>query len=416
MEKQEIIIIGGGFAGLRAFYQLNKHRKSVEITVVDKRAKSVEKPSLPEVAFTGKDVDKVLVDLKEIVEHHHGRYYNDEVIKINPKLSHIHLKNGAKINYDYLIIATGAYKAFSDIKGFDKYGYSMCDEIHAVKVWDKLKDFEGGNVVIGAAKSKFGTRVGAPDLVAPCEGPIGEAMFMVDHYLRHKKLREKSTIKVFTPGEIFFEDIGDHVRNKVGGVMQERNISLDNNKVLKEITETEIKYEDGTSMPCDMAIIIPPYKAFSIFNEAGLGDDAGFIPTDKTMRHLDYDNIYAVGDINALAQPKLGHIAIHQADIAASAIIKEITGKGEIVSFKPNVFCIMNMGGVDATLIFSDDLYNGNNDLAFHNPLAHMMKWGFDSYYFYTKGHMPPDFSMKGLQKILNLFQEDEDKYIDLND
>jgi len=413
MKTKKIVIIGGGFAGLRAFYGL-KHHKNLDITVVDKRSKSVEKPSLPEVAFTGKDVSKVLIDLKEIVEHHHGQYINDEVIKINPKLNHIHLSKGEKINYDYLIIATGAYKAFDAIKGFQEYGTSMCDEHHAVKLWERVKDFKGGDVVIGTAKSVFGTRVKAPQLIAPCEGPIGEAMFMLDYHLRHKNLRDQSTIKVFTPGEIFFEDIGDHVRNKVGGVMQERNISLHNNKVVVEITKDEIKFEDGTSMPCNLAIIIPPYKTFPLYKDSNLGDEAGFIPTDETMKHLDYDNVYAVGDINALAQPKLGHIAIHQADIAVSAILKEITGQGEIIEFEPNVFCIMNMGGTDATLIFSDHLYNGKNDLAFHSPFAHMMKWGFDSYYFYTKGHMPPDFSMKGMEKILELFQENPDKYIPL--
>lgn len=416
MKKQKIIIIGGGFAGLRAYYQLNKHNHNLKITIIDKRTKSLEKPSLPEVAFAGKDVEHTLIDLDSIIEHHGGNYINDEVIKINPKLSHIHLSKGNKIDYDYLIIATGAIKAFGDITGFNDYGYSMCDDKHAVQLWDKLKNFKGGDVVIGTAKSTFGTRVKAPQLVAPCEGPIGEAMFMIDYYLRKKNLREKSSIKVFTPGEIFFEDIGDHVRNKVGGYMQKQNISLYNNKVVTEITNSEIKFEDGTSFTSDFSIIIPPYKALPLFKESGLGDEEGFIPTDKAMRHLDFNHIFAVGDINALAQPKLGHIAIHQADIAVSAIINEITGKGEIIPFKPSVFCIMNMGGEDATLIYSDNLYKGKNDLAFYNPLARSMKWGFDSYYFYTQGHMPPDFSMKGLQKFLNLFQEDEDKYIVLND
>lgn len=111
-----------------------------------------------------------------------------------------------------------------------------------------------------------------------------------------------------------------------------------------------------------------------------------------------------------MAQPKLGHIAIHQADIAISTILKEITGKGEVVPFKPSVFCIMNMGGVDAILIYSDNLYNGKNDLAFHSSLSHMMKWGFDSYYYYTQGHMPPNFSMNGIEKFLALFKEDKNK------
>ena len=411
MKTKKIIIIGGGFGGLRAFYRLYKN-KEVQVIVIDKRLTSVEKPSLPEVAFSGKHVGDVLLDLERIVTHKGGKYINGDVVKINPKLKHIHLLDGQKIEYDYLIIASGAIKDYHRIKGFEKYGDSMCDETHAAKLWEKLKDFKGGNIVMGTAKSTFGSRVKAPKLIAPCEGPIGEAMFMIDHMLRKKNLRDKTTLTVFTPGKIFFEDVGDHVRNGVGKVMQKRGIKLLKSKIITEITENEVKFKDNTSLPADVSIVIPPYTAAAIFKNADLGDEAGFIPTDKTMKHLDYDTVYAVGDINALAQPKLGHIAIHQADIACSAILKEITGQGEIIKYEPNIFCIMNMGGNDATLIFSDKLYNGNNDLVFHSPLAHLMKWGFDSYYFYTQGQMPPDFSMIGMEKFLKLFKEDPDKEI----
>lgn len=408
--KTKIIIMGGGFAGLRAYYNLTKKNNNFDITLIDKRKQLLEKPALPEVAFAGKPVSSVLIDLKDPVEHKGGKYINAAIIKINPKLKHVHLDNGEKQDYDYLIIASGAIKDYQAIEGFEDFGYSMCDDTHAVALWEAIQKFNGGNIVIGTAKSTFGTRVNAPNLIAPCEGPVGEAMFMIDYDLRKRNLREKSSINVFTPGEIFFEDVGDAVRNKVGGVMQKKGIPLYNNKIVSKITKDEIFFEDGTKMPCNLAVVIPPYKAFPIFKECNLGDEAGFIPTDKSMKHLDYDGIYAIGDINALAQPKLGHIAVHQADIAVSAILKEITGSGEIIPYKPSIFCIMNMGGVDATLIYSDKLYKGQNDLAFHSPISRMMKWSFDSYYFFTQGHMFPDFAVEGMEKFLELFKEDIDK------
>ena len=414
--KTNIIIMGGGFAGLRAYYRLTQHNHNFDITIIDKRKQLLEKPSLPEVAFAGNPVSGVLIDLKEPVEHKGGKFINAEVVKINPKLKHLHLDNREKLDFDYLIIASGAIKDYDAIEGFNDYGYSMCDDVHAVALWKAIQKFTGGNIVIGTAKSTFGSRVNAPYLVAPCEGPVGEAMFMIDYDLRKRHLREKSLITVFTPGEIFFEDVGDTVRNKVGGIMQKRGITLSNNKVVTKITKDEIFFEDGTKMPCDLAVIIPPYKALPLFNECDLGDDMGFIPTDKTMKHLDYDAIYAIGDINALAQPKLGHIAVHQADIAVSAILKEINGEGEIIAFEPSVFCIMNMGGLDATLIYSDNLYHGKNDLAFHNPISRMMKWSFDNYYFFTQGHMFPDFAVEGMEKFLEICGEDKDKYIPFED
>jgi sulfide:quinone oxidoreductase len=415
--KIKIIIMGGGFAGLRAYYRLTQYKRNdLDIIIVDKRNFLLEKPSLPEVAFAGKHVSDVLIDLKEPIEHKGGKFINDEIIKINPKLKHIHLLGGDKINFDYLIIASGVIKDYYSIEGFEQFGYSMCDEIQSLKLWNKVKEFKGGNVVIGTAKSKFGTRVKAPKLVAPCEGPVGEAMFMLDYDFKKRKIRNETTINVFTPGEIFFEDVGNRVREKVGKVMTDKNITLHKSKVVTKITKEEIHFSDSTSLPCDLAIIIPPYKPLPLFGEGNMADEAGFIPTDKTMKHLDFDSIYAIGDINALAQPKLGHIAVHQADISVSAILKEITGEGTIIKYEPSVFCILNMGGVDATLIYSDKLYNGENDLAFHNPISRMMKWSFDSYYYFTQGHMFPDFAVEGMEKFLELFKEDEDKYIPFNE
>ena len=410
--KTKIIILGGGFAGLRAYYRLNEFAGNLDITVIDKRSQLLEKPSLPEVAFSGKPVASVLIDLQPAVEHKKGRFIHAEVTQINPDQKTVTLHTQEELSFDYLIIASGAVKDYQAIDGLSQYGYSVCDDAHAAELWKALQNFKGGNIVIGTAKSTFGTQVKAPNLAAPCEGPVGEAMFMIDSFLKEKKMRDQSTIHVFSPGKIFFEDVGDHVRNKVGGIMKKHNISLSTDKVVTQITADTVFFEDHDKIPCDLAIVIPPYKALPIFKECGLGDDAGFIPTDTAMKHTTFEGIYAIGDINALAQPKLGHIAVHQADIAVSAIIKEMTGEGQIIKYEPSVFCIMNMGGQEAILIYSDNLYEGDNDLAFHSPMARMMKWSFDSYYYFTQGHMFPDFAVEGMEKFLSLFKEDKDKYI----
>ena len=103
--------------------------------------------------------------------------------------------------------------------------------------------------------------------------------------------------------------------------------------------------------------------------------------------------------------PKLGHIATIQADVAASSFAKEITGKGQVIEFKPEIFCIMNRGGTEATLILSDTLYGGNIDRTMNGPIAHLMKWGFDAYSYYTRGKLPPEFVQKSLERMLKEFE-----------
>lgn len=404
---KKIIILGAGFAGLHIFYKI-RHLlgKEIDITVIDSRSHSLLKPSLPEVAFEGAPLSHSLVELKHTLESRGATFIQDEVINIDAKNNELTLKNTQKLNYDYIFLTLGVIKDYDQIKGFRDFGYSVCDDIQAQKLYKKVKTFQGGKIVTGSAKSTWGTRVDAPDLKAPCEGPIGEIMFMLDYYLTEDKSFKRNidySINTFTPGEVFFEDVGDIPRNAIGKLMKEKDIPLHKNKVLIEIGKDFVSFEDGTKLDCDLAIIIPPYSAPKVFIDSNLGDERGFIPTDMNMRHLDYSNIFAAGDSTALSQPKLGHIAIIQAGIAAATFMKELGEDIVIPPHKLEVFCIMNMGGHDAALISSDALYGGSNDIVFHSPIAKMMKWGFDNYLYYNKGHMPPDFALEATDKLIKI-------------
>ena len=404
---KKIVIVGAGFAGLHIFYKI-RHLigKKIDVTVIDARSHALLKPALPEIAFEGAPLSHSLVELEHTLERHGADFIQNEVHLIEPDLNRLILKGGEQIEYDYLFVTLGAVKDYDAIKGYKEYGYSVCDDTQAQKLWEKVKTFDGGRIVTGAAKSYWGSRVKAPELSAPCEGPIGEVMFMLDYYLEKEKGLKRTKeyqIDVFTPSEIFFEDVGEKPHEVIGEFMTKQEMTLHNNKIVREIGKDFIAFDDGTQMPCDLAIVIPPYAAPDVILDSGIGDEKGFIPTDTTMRHLDYDNIFAAGDITALAQPKLGHIAIIQGAIAAASLMKEL---GEDVTIPPHeleVFCIMNMGGHEATLIASNSLYGGKRDVAMHSPIAKMMKWGFDNYLYFNKGHMPPDWALEMTDKLTKI-------------
>lgn len=409
MDVKRVVILGGGFGGLRAFYHLSKNiPEKVELTLIDPRSTTLARPALPEVAFSDKPIEHARFPLRPLIEERGGRFFQDEAERIDTEKNQVIVKNRKPIPYDYLFLMVGAVKDYDAIPGYREYGYSICDDGEVPKVKSKLKEFTGGPIVIGSAKSVWGHRIDVPHLDAPCEGPIGEIMFMVDHDLRCRRLREKSTISVFSPAEIFFEDVGDRVHEDVGPLIQKSGIEVYTKKVLSKIAKDYVEFEDGSTLESNLTIIIPPYTGNPVVINSNLGDEKGFIPTDHKMRHLDHPNIFAAGDATALAMPKLGHLATMQADIAVKSLIKELTGFGEIPDFKAEVFCIMNRGGLDATLIFSDSYFGGKNDLTFNGPLAHFMKWNFDSYYYFTRGHLPPEMLEKSLKEGLRTFKGED--------
>ncbi len=401
MERRRLIILGGGFAGLHALRELAEVEE-LSITLVDGRETSLVKPSLPEVAFSGKSVDHARFPLAEAVRRAGARFIHASARKIDPGAHHVELEGGETLTYDYLLITAGAKKDYDAIPGYREHGYSLCDDREAPRLAARVAELREGPIVIGSARSEWGSRIDVPRLAAPCEGPIGEAMFMLDHELRRRGIRDRTTLRVFSPGEIFFEDVGAAVHDALGPLIVEREIEVHVDRTLVALHGGEVEFEDGERWPSALTLVIPPYVGSPLIQaSAGLGDERGFIPTDHAMRHLDYPEIFAAGDGTALAMPKLGHIAIHQADIAAAALRKELTGRGEIPPFEPEIFCIMNRGGSQATMILSDVLFGGKTDRAVSNPLVHAMKWGFDSYYFHTRGHLPPEMAQDLLLRIL---------------
>lgn len=396
--KPQLVILGGGFAGLRALFRL---QGLADITLVDPRSTSLSKPGLPEVAFAGRPVHQVRFPLRRLVERHGARFAESAAVHIDPERKKVSLASGDDLSYDYLFVALGATKDYDAIPGFREHGYSPCDDTQAPRLWEALETFAGGPVVVGSAPTATGTRVQAPKLLAACEGPIGEAMFMLTHELGRRGLSASSQVSVFSPGPIFFEDVGEPVHRAMAPLIDAAGIKVHTSKTISRIGPAQVDFEDGSSLEAAFTVVIPPYRAADVIREPGLGDEAGYLPVGADMRHLDHPAIFGAGDATALAMPKLGHIAVHQADVACAAIRREITGKGSVPDYSPEVFCIMNRGGFDATLILSDVLWGGRRDIAKSGELAHLLKWGFDFYTFHTRGHVPPEVAQQTLEWIV---------------
>jgi len=392
--KKRIVIIGGGFGGITTMHALRHHLgHQIELVLIDFRSNSLNKPRLPDVAIKGESVEHARFLMKKAVDADGYLLIQETVTHIDPKNRKVYLKEGGIESYDYLVLAPGVEKHYDGIEGFREYGYSVCDDIQAPRLWRRLQTYEGGPVFIGSMPYKSGSRIEAPRLLAPCEGPVGEVMFMLKGFLDSKGIGGISPITAFSPAKIFFEDVGDDVRNNVGAIMKKEQIGLITEKMVKKVDAEKIYFTDGTSERCSLPIILPEYKPYDFITEAGLADDAGFIPTDNQMRHLDYPEIFAAGDATALSVPKLGHIAVLQADIAAKTIAKELGSKVTIPAYEPAVLCIMERSNFKATMIYSDVLYGRKTDQTINGTVPYIMKWSFDFYYNFTKGHMPPDFA-----------------------
>jgi sulfide:quinone oxidoreductase len=382
-----VVILGGGFAGLRALHHLARH---ASVTLVDARESSLAKPALPEVALAGVAVERARFRLAPVAHRHGARFVRRRAERVDPDARVVLLEDGEAVPYDFLVVALGAVKDYDAVPGYREVGHSVCDDVEAPRLAAALDAFRGGPVVVGSAPSRFGALVDAPRLAAPCEGPVGEVAFLIDHELRRRGLRDSSPVTIFSPGTVFFEDVGDAVRAAAAELAGEAGVEVLAGRRLAALEPGGVRFEGGESLEAALVVLVPPYAPPPLVASSELGDDAGYLPTDRQMRHLSEPRVFGAGDATALAMPKLGHIAVHQADVAAAAILQELGGRSEVPPYAPEVFCIMDRGGAGATLILSDVIFGGTTDLAWSNPLARLFKWTFDTYYLHTRGHLPP--------------------------
>jgi sulfide:quinone oxidoreductase len=103
---------------------------------------------------------------------------------------------------------------------------------------------------------------------------------------------------------------------------------------------------------------VPPFVASSA--TAGLSSplDEGYLNVDWHMRVLGVERVYAAGDCVNFGGPKLGHMAVHQAEVAAANLASEIEGNDPVATYDHEMMLVIDEGGTDSIYLHKG-LWNG---------------------------------------------------------
>ena len=398
----KVLVLGGGFGALTAAYTLKRLvGSSADIKVINQSRFSYFRPALPHVAIGVRDVDELKIDLSEALPNKGIKFQEGKVQKIDAKNSKvIYTKSDGSTeeeDYDYVIVGIGAHLATELMKGWNEYGYSVCEPEFASKLREKLNEFKGGNITIGSGPFYQGhnPKPKVPENFVPnadsaCEGPVFEMSLMLHGYFKKKGLLDKVKVTVFSPGE-YLSDLSPQSRKAVASIYQQLGVKLVHNFRIKEIREHEIVDEKGNKLDSDLTIVLPPYTGNPALKNStpDLVDDGGFIPTDLNMVSLKYDNVYAVGDSNSMTVPKLGYLAVMTGRIAAQHLANRLGVHTKIDSYYPTIVCVADNPYEGFAVSVKDDTwYGGSITVAEPAAVNHLKKELFTKYFMWTKGDM----------------------------
>ena len=346
---KKILIIGAGTAGTMILNKLYKklNRKEWDFTIIDKEAMHYYQPGFLFIPFGIYDPTDVIKPKEDFIPKGVNFLIN-EVSQIVHEKNEVILKDDSILAYDLLIIATGTIPVPEETPGlkeelwykdiFDFYTYPGATQLAA-----KLKDWQGGKLVINIAES-----------IIKCPVAPLEFAFLADAYFTKKGIRDKVEIIYTTPLSGAFTKpkatalLSDLLIEKDIKVIPDFYIESVNNK------EKKIISYDGQEVAFDLLVSVPVNMGDGMVENSNMGDedDLNFIPTDKnTLQSKTSDNIFVIGDATNLPTSKAGAVAHFEAEILEENILSFINNEPLTAKFDGHANCFIETGFGKATLI-----------------------------------------------------------------
>lgn len=136
----EVVILGAGYAGLRALGVLQKSKEDIHVTLVDRNDYHYEAADLHEVAAGTQDQERILFDIDDVVKNDKTTFIKGNVVNIDRAQKVVEVSNQPELHYDYLIVALGFVSESFGIPGVDENALSMVDVDQALTIRKHLED------------------------------------------------------------------------------------------------------------------------------------------------------------------------------------------------------------------------------------------------------------------------------------
>ncbi|HEX2910131.1 MAG TPA: FAD/NAD(P)-binding oxidoreductase [Chloroflexia bacterium] len=372
---KEIVVLGGGTGGTLVANLLAKKLKSSEanITVVSASNRHLYQPGWLYVPF-GKQDPRALSRPVASLLRKRVNLVLGKVAGLDTEKKVVALEEGKSLPYDYLVIATGSQVAPEDVPGFSEGAHYFYTEEASFKLHAALEEFTGGRIVIGVG----GLPYKCP--VAPLE-----FTFLLDEYLTHRGIRDKTEITYTFPLNRVFSI--ESVAEVAQPMLEERNIKIETFFNLEEVVPEEklVRSMEGTELNYDLLIMIPPHRGAKFLQGHPIADPQGWVKTDRaTLEVKGAPDIWALGDTTDLPISKAGSTAHFEAPVIVERLASRLRGtkpEEKHAEYNGHVMCFLETGYGKASMLNFD--YEHPPKVAEPNHTVHYEKMVFNKAYWY---------------------------------
>ncbi|MBP6180741.1 FAD/NAD(P)-binding oxidoreductase [Flavobacterium sp.] len=354
MNHFQILIIGGGNAGLSVASQLLLKNKNLTIGIVDPAEKHYYQPAWTLVGAGVFDIKDTEKDQSNYIPKN-TTWIKEAVTTFLPEKNTVLCSNDKEITYDYLIVCPGIQLDWDKIDGLkETLGKNEISSNYNFKTapytWELIKNFKGGTAVFTN-----------PTTPIKCGGAPHKIMYLACDYWLKKGILDQCDVHYISGASVIFGvpeyaetlkklvskygikvHFGANVTAINGGT---KTISFETKELSKDLENKfsnlqtsdyaiiENKNEDlfsKVSLNFDICHTVPPQSAPDFIKNSLLKDDKnplGYVEIDKnTMQHSRYKNIFSLGDCTNAPCSKTGAAIRKQAPVVVQNLLALING------------------------------------------------------------------------------------------
>jgi sulfide:quinone oxidoreductase len=321
--SHEVVIIGGGAAGIAVAASLLARSPKLDIAIIDPADIHYYQPGWTMVGagiFNAATTARTMASVLPRGVH----WIKSAVAAFEPERDAVILDGCRVVKYQQLIVCPGLKLDWHGIEGLSdtlgrngvtsNYRYDL-----APYTWELVQQLHRGKALFTQ-----------PPMPIKCAGAPQKAMYLsADHWRRNGVLGGVD-IQFCNAGAVLF-GVADYVPALMEYV-KAYNIGLNFGQTLvsvdgpgKKATFSKLN-ADGTKeivvREFDMLHVVPPQKAPDFIRVSPLADAAGWIDVDPgTLRHKAFANIFALGDAGNTTNAKTAAAARKQAPVVAHNLL-----------------------------------------------------------------------------------------------
>ena len=346
-KSHRVVVVGAGTAGLAISHQLLRSGlfNKQDIAIVEPSTWHHYQPGWTLVGGGLKNKEDLRRKTDELIDTRLG-FYKSSVAAVAPEESSVTLSDGAKLNYEHLVVAPGLSLDFGTIDGLTDalydaespvstiYNYDTCD-----KAFRTVENLSAGTAIFTQ-----------PAGVIKCAGAPQKILWLALDYWKRAGLYtpnkpEASAIKInFATGlpSMFavpkYAAKLEELRKERGveGLFQHDLVAIQGNQA----TFARPNGGEKVTKRFDLLHVTPKMGPPKFIRESAIGNDAGYVNVDDhTLRHKTYPNIWSAGDASSLPTSKTAAAVTSEAPVLVRNLIQVLEGREPDASYDGYTSC-----------------------------------------------------------------------------